>query len=745
MGQEVVRGATDGACEEQLVAVEDGLNRLGDPYLWEEVDKLARLHALGRRGPDDLDDVCSRGTRDALVAVAVRWAEQGAEGGGVRSYGLAKQAFDALKRGFPNAAEAPRVRLALGRLEWARAERTSVEVGERTLADDGYRAAREHLQIALAGELTAEERATAARLNLEAMRRIYDDAPPGWDMAKETCIPDARGRCAKRPPPVPESGADREWLAACEAYLAAPTLREGPDGARVATLRAVLLMRLRRWEEAEAALRGLAAQRVPEARRLLVGVLLARWMEGEGAAAQAGRRALIEAASEIGADGGEAGSLATSLRRSALWAEAGEAEAAGEQERCGAAFATLHAESAESAAEAVEAADGASRCFEAAGDTAQAIAWLSRLADQHRGDARASGATLRLARLHAQILDDGPALARYLDFLARAPKGGGRTVVEARGEALRLAIRVENLPEAQLEGLVRDAVPAERRAIAAGIRFRSALRPGAGLAAALGYIERFGKDGGVQRLVIAHAQAAMLLMQASCPVDDAPGVCAQVGRDKMIGRIVPRDPKLLAQAREHLTQATAILPAALDAGREQLEAALRIKAEEVRAASRLAALLQGDLDAELVLATRPPASLDPARSRVWLTIRSREVERMSKVYEAAGAEGRDAAAAVVEARKALVYESDLVQLEGVAAAVAAAGDAQLAGEMLALAAERREAVFVAYTRCVELVAGWGLDPSGQGAGCRAGLGRLVGRYDEPLEYVPDARGRVVVR
>ncbi len=503
-------------------------------------------------------------------------------------------------------------------------------------------------------------------------------------------------------------------------------------------------MRLRRWEEAEAALRGLATQGVPEARRLLLGVLLARWMEGEGAAAQAGRRALIEAANEIGADAGGAGALATSLRRGALWAEAADAEAAGEQERCGAAFAALHEELAAEAAAAAAAADGAGRCFQAAGDTAQAIAWLSRLADQHRGDPRASEATLRLARLHARILDDGPALARYLDFLARAPKGV-RTVAEARGEALRLAIRVENLPEAQLEGLVRDAPAAERRAIAAAIRFRSALRPGAGLAAALGYIERFGKDGGPQRLVIAHAQAASLLMQASCPVDDASGVCAQVGRDKMIGRIVPRDPKLLAQAREHLAQVNATLPAALDAGREQLEAALRIKAEEVREAGRLAKLLQGDLDAELVLATRPPASLDPARSRVWLTIRSREVERMSKVYEAAGAESRDAAAAVVEARKALVYESDLAQLEGVAAAVAAAGDAQLAAEMQALAAERREAVFVAYTRCVELVAGWGLDPSGQGAGCRAGLGRLVGRYVEPLEYVPDARGRVVVR
>lgn len=118
---------------------------------------------------------------------------------------------------------------------------------------------------------------------------------------------------------------------------------------------------------------------------------------------------------------------------------------------------------------------------------------------------------------------------------------------------------------------------------------------------------------------------------------------------------------------------------------------------------------------------------------------------MSAVYEKAspvGSASGDGASALVERRKAQVYESDLALLEQVAAAVEAAGDAALAGQMRELAAQRREAVFAAYTRCLESIAAWGHDPAGQAALCRAGIGRLVGRFEEPLEYAPDADGRV---
>ena len=56
---------------------------------------------------------------------------------------------------------------------------------------------------------------------------------------------------------------------------------------------------------------------------------------------------------------------------------------------------------------------------------------------------------------------------------------------------------------------------------------------------------------------------------------------------------------------------------------------------------------------------------------------------------------------------------------------------------------RGPAVFVGYGRCLEAIAAWGHDPAGQAALCRAGLGRLVGRYEEPIEYAPDADGRIV--
>jgi len=51
-------------------------------------------------------------------------------------------------------------------------------------------------------------------------------------------------------------------------------------------------------------------------------------------------------------------------------------------------------------------------------------------------------------------------------------------------------------------------------------------------------------------------------------------------------------------------------------------------------------------------------------------------------------------------------------------------------------------VFKAYHRCIELVGLWGQDPDGRAETCRAGLGRLVQRYELRIEYVPDLLGRL---
>lgn len=742
-------------CDEQAAAVQDALERLADRYLWEEIERLVRIYAAGGAGAasSPAGERCAAATRDALATVAQRWAEQGAETGGAQSHSLARQAYGALREHFPDAAGAPLLRHAMGRLEWARAETLTLEIGERTLADDAFREAHAHHRAALAGGLPPELAARSARAQLEAIQRVRDGEVRRWVMSEQTCIPNPRGRCTDPVPrvaPAELSPADQEWLSAYDVFLAEPALRDAPEAASMAIERAQLLMLYRRWDDAEPGLRAVSGPRRDEALGLLLGLLVARWMEAAGADERArAREALIAAVPELEGAGGELAAQAALLRRAAMWAQAEEAEARGDQARCGAGYEALYAELGADLAAAVEAAEGAGRCYERAGMTQKAIDWLERMADVHRADERAPEAVLRLAQLHERILNDEQARDRYLDLIARAPRH--RAAATARRRSLLLALRAGTLPEGQVDALVRGR--AEERSLAAAIQFRADVRPGASGEAAERYIERFGKDGGPRRLAIAHARAAEAWLRASCPVEGAEGLCAEFGRDRTPAKVVARLTKPLARAREHLDRAQKLLPEASAGKRDVLEVPLAVDPEEARTAARQVALLLGDLEAESALTSQPPKSLDPARSRQWLEVRRREVENMSAVYESATTGGagevgdadRDRAAALIETRKAQVYESDLALLAEVAAAVEEAGDAALAAQMRELAAQRREAVFTAYARCIDFVAAWGHDPDGRSALCRAGLGRIGGLYEEPIEYAPDAEGRVSVQ
>jgi len=735
------------ACDERASAVQDGLVRLADRYLWEELEKLVQAYVASAASPAADRERCAEATREALATAVLRWAEQGAESGGAQSHGLARQAYAALREHFPAAADAPLLHHAMGRLEWARAEKLTLEIGERTLTDDALREAHAHHRAALAGGLPAEQAARSARAQLDAVRRVREGGPRRWVMSEQTCLPDPRGRCTDPIPrvaPGEMTAEDREWLAAYDAFLAEPGLNDTPEYGQVAVERAELLMLYRRWDDAEAGLRAAVGPAREQARVLLVGLLLARWMAAASASDRsAARVALVTAAAELEAAGAPQAAQAAALRRSALWAQAEESEAGGDDARCGAAFEALYADLGADLDAAAEAADGAGRCYERAGLTQKAIDWLERMADVHREDARAPDAVLRLARLHERILNDEQARDRYLDLVARAPRH--RAAATARRRSLILSLRAGTLPEGQLEALIRGRP--EERTLAAAIQFRAVIRPGVAPETAEKYIERFGKEGGPRRLAIAHAHAAEAWLRASCPVEGAEGLCAEFGRDRTPARVVPRLAKQLAKAREHLDRAEKLLPEVSTGEPDKLEAPIAVDADEARAATRQVALLLGDLKAESALTSQPPKSLDPTRSRAWLEVRKDEVERMSAVYEGAtaGLAGmRDQAAAIIETRKAQVYESDLALLDQVGAAVEQAGDLGLAQQMRELAAQRREAVFTAYARCLDHVAAWGHDPSGQSALCRAGLGRLVGRYEEPLEYAPDGDGRVIV-
>jgi hypothetical protein len=113
------------SCAAQAEEVEDGLVRLADRYLWDELEQLLKLWQLAR-GPGAV--ACSEATEAALLAAARRWAEDGVSSGGAQVADLAQRAYRALAKHFPGS-EAELDHL-FGRLEWTRATRLAGEIGE---------------------------------------------------------------------------------------------------------------------------------------------------------------------------------------------------------------------------------------------------------------------------------------------------------------------------------------------------------------------------------------------------------------------------------------------------------------------------------------------------------------------------------------------------------------------------------------------------------------------------------------
>ena len=756
---------SDGAervCVEQAGEVTDAVTRLQDAPLWEEVEKLVQLHGLARLAPDGAA-ACTAAAQAAIVLVARRWAEEGVASGGPRTFDLAQRAWRALVADFPDAT--PPLRHLYGRLEWTRAQRIVSELGEPTLAADRYLAAHEHHTAALrAGLLTPEEARLSAIEQVEALRRALDYQDVRWDWARWVCAPDPRsGECAAAPqPPVPGamSAADSQMLAAYSVYLAEPATRGLAEARTIALDRAELLLRQGRLAEAEPDLRGAVGDGEVGARAGLLWVrsLQARWQApgapaGERAAA---RRGLIAATTELRAgkawqatapSSGELRTAAPWLRAVALRQDAFEARLTRDFTRCAREFELLTEETGREGA--AELRFEAALCAEQGGAYVKAIDGYKRWLAEYAGHRLAPDVEVHLGKTHERVLNVEAARDAYIRFLALAPDD--LRAPEVRRWSIGLALVTGTLEDAQVDQLARTG----ERNLAATIRFRTEVRPGSPLARIQGYIQRFGRDGGPARLAIAHVRAAVALMRSSCPAHALGGLCVEVTREKTLGRVVARDQRQLGQARVHLDAAAALLATDLSARAADEGPPLAIEPGEVATARRVLSLLRGDLGAEAALSTRPPASLDPQRSREWFERRTNEVARMKVVYEsvnpgagrevalmdAAEATASDRFAAVLEARKAQVYEADVGLLDEVAAAVAAnsapgSEGATLAAAMRTQADERRVQVFAAYHRCIDLVAAWGHDPDSQAETCRAGLGRLVQRYEGRLEYVP---------
>lgn len=747
-------------CLEQADVADDATTRLADPYLWEELDKLVTLYRLARHQTDAA--ACAAATRALLAATARRWAEEAIAGGGSRTADLARRAFRALAEEFSPVAGP--LHHTFGRLAWTQGARLIQEIGEPTLAAEHFFAAHEHHVAALrSGQLGEAEARISASEQVEALRRALDYLNLTWDPAPWVCEPGPTGECARPPAPVvlAMSAAEVQMLAAYSIYLAVPATRGQPEARTYALARASLLLRHGRFVEAEPDLQlalRMSGGASSDAALWWLRSLQARWQDPAAPASEraAARRGLIAAtaalrevpASSPGLDprGAELHAALPRLRAAALRQDAGEARAERDWARCAREFEQLAEETAGDAA--AEHAFEAVVCAEQAGAYVKAIEGYRQWLARHPGHRLAPDVEVRLGKTHERVLNPEAARDAYIRFLALAP--GDLRAGDVRRRSITLALVTGTLEDAQVEQLARTG----ERNLAAILRFRTEVRQGSPLPRILGYIQRFGRDGGSARLAIAHVRAAAALMRSSCPVPAHDGLCVEVTREKTLGRVVARNQQQLTEARAHLEAAAGLLAADVSA-REAEGPPLAIEPGELARARRILSLLRGDLGAEAALSTKPPASLDPQRSREWFVRRTNEVARMQVVYESvnpgagrevalaesAVATARDEFAAVVEARKAQVYEADVGLLEEVARALVAknkpgSDGAALAATMRAQADERRSQVFAAYHRCIALVAAWGHDPDGQAETCRAGLGRLVQRYEGQLEYVP---------
>ena len=757
-------------CARQAGEVEDALVRLADRYLWEEVEKLLALALAGRRDPGDAL-ACDEAARGVLKTVARRWAEEGVSTGGSQVFDLAQRALRALVTHYPGTEGG--LHHLFGRLEWARATRVASAIGEQTIASERYAEAHRHHVAALRrGDLSPEEARISAREQLEAIRRALDYTEAGWYPEPWMCRPERDGACAVPPPaPVPPdmSDADTQMLAAYDLFLAEPAARVLPEAAQVAIERAELLLRRGRWAQVEPGLREVMQthqgdDRGEQAGRLLLRSLQVRWQD-PGATAEARTQArdkLIAVAAELRAlpryrADSAVGQELPWLRAAAMWQAATEARLAGDYTRCARGLEDMAAEAGPEGHGEATLRHEAAVCHEEGGSFSAAIAgytdWLARFP----GRRDAHEVVFRLARTNERVQNVEDARDNYVRFLELAPQDV--RALEARRRSIMLALVTGTVEEAQIEALTRNRNGGDRL-LAAAIRFRTEVRPHSPYERVAGWIQRFGRDGGAGRLAIAHVRAAEALMRSSCEVKVDEGLCVEITREETLGSVRARDKRQLALVRAHLQAARGQLVAASMA-LDKLDPPLAVAPGELAAARRTVALLAGDLGAEAALLTQPPSKYEVTRSRQWFARRVDEVRRMQLVYEGvnpgAGREvvgtgdveavARDRFAAVIEGRKAQVFEADIGLLELVASAVAARSPggsegAELAATMQRLANQRRGEAFTCYQSCIELVASWGEDREGRAEACRAGLGRLVQRYEARLEYTPDWRGRV---
>ncbi|MCA9690923.1 MAG: hypothetical protein KC636_15055 [Myxococcales bacterium] len=740
-----------GACAEQLDELDDARGFQAATYIADEVDKLLQIYReTGFREPG-----CGEASEAAVLELARLWHADYV-GGQEDRYRATRRVVDAFLGTFVEARARAEVLALRGELERVRSERIATDAAryqDHEMSQEAAKhalAAHDDYRDALAAGLAKDAAAEAARRGLAALERYLslttDEAPPppcafAWRAGCE------RPASVEPPPPSPDERALRgaltrflervpssapDWidrrldlgpleLRGGDADLAAQALtdveRRGPTPAQRA--RASLLafrIAITRWRAATD-----HEQRVRTAEALLAADIT-RASQRDALAPE--ERALVTTA------------LRESRVRAAAdaFARAEETGARADYQRCAEHHVQLFNEQLP-APDDPAVLEVATDCYTRANLPGQTVRFGKIYVERFPTAEATPAMIMTVARTYEQllILDDARAwYQRLADQFPRHP-----LAPEARRRLVWTEITLGQAPEEALAA-VRTRSADERRFIAA-VRFRTIAVHARDPAVIEAFLREVSEDSDTLRAVLGHARAASLLFTGSCPVDSRAGLCVELGREHTLGRVRERDPKLLRRATEHIKRARALMARPgwrEDRVGESFGAPLSIEARELAGAEATLSLVEGDLGAEATLATRPPVSRDPVRSADWYRLRRANVEEMLAAYAAIERGADPGLQATVAARLGLVYEADATLMDELAPEVSSRGGAALAERLRAETRRRREQARVAYNDCLARVRDYGSDPEGRAEVCRAGLGRLVRRYDEPLEYTP---------
>ncbi len=769
------------ACAEQIDDFLYAASRYQTKYVIDELHTLIEVYERGgSREPS-----CAEAARDAIRTVAQAWHKAFVEDEKPDFYTPARAALDTYFEHFADAPDRGLLGVWLGDVEFTRATRKAQDAVRYAnheelapIAVEHFSRAHRAYERALVESWDAIDpaiREQASGRDVDALTRRLEllskaartqEGVRSWSLLDHTCPFDHRGRCLDTLATLParvENEPLAALLAAYDRHFTAlargeprPRISHGGPARRWLD-RAELRMAHGQLDEAADELRDALADTpdavwIARAGVLLTELELIRWLAIPDREPSRRREAAVRLSGALASARARADQLSQedrarvdqTARALSWWLADNERELAGPQrdraryKLAGQLYLNLYNTEQErfDRDQQIALLSSAMRSYFDAGLYGQGMKIGRQLADAYPDAPETPDTVYAVARGYERLLEFGEARGWYGRFLDQHPRH--ELAAEVRRRLVWIAVLLGESPDTELARL-RRGTPDERR-FAAAVRYRALVDREHNAEALEAYLKAFDRDHSPLRSALAHARAAQKLFKQSCPVDARAGLCVQLSREHTLGRVLPRDPRLRERAREHVAAARKRMLAKdwdHDPIAERFDAPLSIEGREIAAAEATLALIEGDLGAESALLTRPPASLDPQRVAEWFERRKRLVEEMAAAYARIEDLTSPGYAATVAARMGLIYEADSTIMLEISPSVARQGGEALAEQLDALTRTRREQARGAYNQCLARVREWGDDAEGRAPVCRAGLGRLLHRYDDPLEYLPE--------